>query len=182
MKKILFLFMLVLPWLSACSMHYTISEQDVTDYLKEHTDYQKTYQLGSLAEVKTDLSQLKVAIGRDDQQRIQLTGTIDLHLKSFIKDMDLTAKGSFAAKPIYNAQEGAVYLTDLDINLDDIQPDQYAMIVNQFLPKLKLSLQAYLQTTPIYQLDKNKTKEAFIKRFAKDVQVHPGSIQLLFKP
>lgn len=182
MKKILLLWIMILPWLSACSLNYSLSEQDLANYLKENIDYQKSYQFGSLADIQSNLNQLQVKIGRDEHQRVQLSGIVQLNIKSFIKDLDITTHATFAAKPIYNVDEGAIYLTDPDIRFDAITPDKYQSIVRQFLPQVKASLAAYLTTTPVYQLDPDKTKEALIKRFAKGIEVTPGKLELEFNP
>lgn len=183
MKKLHLLMILVTTlMLSACSYNYQITEAQVAHYLKEHINYKKTYHLGSLAAINTDLNQLSVQIGRDNKQQIQLSGLINLHLSSFIKNIDFNCHGNFSAKPIYKKAEGAIYLTDIRVKLDDVKPSKYNMIVSEFLPKLEDSLKIYLQSHPIYKLNDNKTKQALIKRFAEKINIKDGYIDIIFKP
>ncbi|CAG8998208.1 MAG: putative lipoprotein YceB [Candidatus Celerinatantimonas neptuna] len=183
MKKLhLLLILLTTFMLSACSYNYQITEAQVTHYLKEHVNYQKTYRLGSLAAINTDLNQLTVHIGRNNQQQIQLSGLINLRLSSFIKNINFNCHGNFSAKPIYSQTEGAIYLTDIQVKLNNINPSKYSTIVSEFLPKLEKSLKTYLQSHPIYKLNDKKTKQALIKRFAEKIDVKDGYIDIIFKP
>ncbi|MFM2486418.1 DUF1439 domain-containing protein [Celerinatantimonas yamalensis] len=179
MKKTLWLMLLSSVLLSGCG--YNITEADISNYLQHHVDYKKTYRLGSLLEVDTDLSQLKVKIDPNNQQRVQLNGLLQLHISSFIKNFDFTSHGTFKAKPVYNKEEGAIYLEDMSIQLSDVKPDKYSSIASKFLPKLEQSMRVYLQSHPVYQLDTNKSKQKMIKYFADRIEVQPGYLHLVYK-
>lgn len=180
LKKTLLLLLITLTCTVVSGCGYKLSEADISQYLQKHIDYKKSYKIGALAEVDSNLSQLHVQIGRDNTQQIVLTGQIQLHITSIIKDFEVTSQGTFSSKPVYNKKEGAIYLTNLHIALKDIQPTKLAPVVERFLPKIQKSLAIYLKQKPIYKLDPNKTKQWLVKRFADDIEITPGQIHLNF--
>ncbi|CAG9297364.1 DUF1439 domain-containing protein [Celerinatantimonas diazotrophica] len=180
MKKTLLLLLITLTCTVVSGCGYQLSEADISHYLQKHNDYKQSYNIGALAEVDSKLSQLHVQIGRNKTQQVVLTGQIQIRINSIIKDFEVTSQGIFSSKPVYNKKEGAIYLTNLHIELKDIQPAKLSPIVKRFLPKIQKSLAIYLKNKPIYKLNPDKTKQWLVKRFADDIEITPGQIHLNF--
>ncbi|WP_163416170.1 DUF1439 domain-containing protein, partial [Escherichia coli] len=75
---------------------YTLSEQEVNDYLQKHNDYQKQIGVPGLVDANIVLTQLQSQIGRSEPGKVTLSGDAKVNITSILgpqaADLKLTLK------------------------------------------------------------------------------------------
>lgn len=185
MKKLfLALFALVFTLLLAGCDHltqYSVSEQDINKALAKHNNYEKDIGVAGLVNAHIVLTQLSSEIGREEPNRITLTGHAKINLSSLFGPQEADMQLKMKAQPVFNAEQGAIYLRDLEIVDAQVQPEKMAAIVKSLTPYLNQSLKHYFDEKPAYVLSADRSKvEALAKKFAKGLEVKPGELVIPF--
>lgn len=169
--------------LTACNQltQYSISEQEVNKALQKHNNYQKDIGVAGLADAHITLSDLNAAIGRQEPDKVTLTGKADVNIRSLFGPQQAQMILTMKARPEFDAQQGAVYLKDLEIVDAQVQPEKMATTLKTITPYLNESLKKYFNQRPAYVLSTDRSKaESLAKRFAKGLEVKPGELIIPF--
>jgi len=185
MKKIYFgLCALLLAGLIAgCSQiaQYTISEQEINQALAKHNNYEKQIGVAGLADAHIVLNDLNAQIGREEPNKVTLTGNAKVNISSLFGPQQATMKLKMKALPSFNAAEGAIYLRDLELVDVEVQPEKMQGVLKALTPYLNESLKSYFNQKPAYVLSTDRSKaESMAKRFAKGLEVKPGELVIPF--
>lgn len=185
MKKILMgVVALVLAGvLAGCNQftQYTISEQQVNDYLQKHNNYQKQIGIPGLVNANIVLTQLQSQIGRSEPGKVTLSGDAKVSITSILgsqaADLQLTLK----AQPVYDREQGAIFLKNMELVDYKIQPEKMDTVMKSLVPYLNQSLKSYFDQTPVYVLNPdNSNIEAMARKLAKGLEVKPGQLVISF--
>ena len=169
--------------LAGCNQltQYTLSEQQVNEYLQKHNDFQKQLGVPGLVDAKITLTNLNSQIGRAEPGKVTLTGNASVEVTSLFgpqkADMTLTLK----AQPSFDKAQGAIYLKDMEVVDYTIQPEKMQSVMKGLMPYLNQSLKSYFDQKPAYVLNGDKSKgEAMAKKLAKGIEVKPGELVIPF--
>lgn len=165
--------------LSGCNhlTEYSISEQQVNKELQKHDNYQKDIGVNGLANAHIALSNLQAAIGREEPNKVTLSGTADIRLQSLFGSQHAVVNLKMKAQPVFDPQQSAIYLQDLQITDTQVTPDKLHDVVNALMPLLNQSLKDYFEHHPAYVLSADhSTAEALAKKLAKGLEVKPGEL------
>ena len=165
--------------LTGCNQlsQYTISEQQINDALAKHNNYEKQLGVAGLLDAHIVLSDLQSQIGREEPNKITLTGSAKLDISSLLGPQQATMKLTMKTQPIFNAETGAIYLKDMEIQHIEVQPEKMQSVLETLSPYLEDSLQTYFNQKPAYVLSSDHSKaESLAKRLAKGLEVKPGEL------
>jgi len=169
--------------LAGCNQltQYTISEQEVNQALQKRNNFEKDIGVSGLVNAHIVLSNLSSKIGREEPDHITLSGKANVDITSLFGPQQAEMTLKMKAQPVYNAQEGAVYLHNLTIVDAEVQPEKMASVVKTLTPYLNQSLQHYFNDYPAYKLSADRSKaEALAKKLAKGLEVKPGELVIPF--
>jgi hypothetical protein len=160
---------------------YTLSEQEVNNYLQKHNNFQKQLGVPGLVDAHITLTNLSSQIGRSEPGKVTLSGDADIDVSSLFgaqkADLTLTLK----ATPVYNKDEGAIYLKDMEVVDYTVKPEKMDSIVKGLMPYLNQSLKSYFDQKPAYVLNGEHSEgEAMAKKLAKGLEVKPGQLVIPF--
>ena len=86
---------------------------------------------------------------------------------------------TFDAIPEYHPQEGALYLKQLRILRWSGEPNNVMEQLQSVMPLLSRGIATLLGEIPVYTLDETDMKQMIIKKFARDIKVEKGHIDLI---
>ncbi|CNE42125.1 lipoprotein [Yersinia nurmii] len=169
--------------ISGCNplTQYTLTEQEINEYLQKHNNYEKQIGVPGLVDAHITLSQLQSQIGRAEPGKVTLTGNAQVKISSILgpqnADMQLTLK----AQPVFDREKGAIFLKDMEVIDYKVQPEKMDSVMSMLKPYLNQSLKSYFDQQPAYVLDAEKSKtEAMAKKLAKGLEVKPGMLIVPF--
>lgn len=181
LSKISFIGLLAVSPLAQADL-LSISEEEINHYLQtrlaEKVPLQDQVGIPNLFQLDYNLHQLATKIGQTEEKRVEITGTIDGLLTAKGKRYDAQIRLNMDTLPYFDPEKGAVYLKDVRLLNWTAQPEKYQNELQMFLPLLANGLTEVLNTTPVYTLDENKTKEALVKKFGKAIVVEKGALRL----
>lgn len=149
--------------LSSCAS-YSVTEQEVQDYLDDRSGFEKTVGIKGLAHANIKFENVKVGIGRVANDRVNL----DADSQALISiqgqsPQQLQIKVSFSAVPYYDKEEGAIFLNELNVEDIDIQPNELNLPSKQLLSPIIEMVGQYLLTRPVYRLSDEDFKQSMLK-------------------
>lgn len=185
MKKVFFgltalMFVLLV---SGCNKltQYTISEQEVNQALQKHNNYEKDIGVSGLVNAHIVLNNLTSQIGRAEPGKVSLSGDAKINVTSLFGPQQADMQLTMRAQPIYDPQQGAIFLRDLEITDAQVAPEKMAAIMKTLTPYLNQSLKSYFDQNPAYRLSADRSKgESLAKKFAKGLEVRPGELVIPF--
>lgn len=185
MKKVIYLAGIVAAGLvlSACNKltQYTITEQDMNQYLQKYNNFQKQIGISGLVNADITVDQLSSQIGRTDPNKITLTGHANVNISSILGPQTSDMQITLQAQPIYNAEQGAIFLRDMELTDYTVKPEKMSGVMKAVVPYLNQSLKTYFNEKAVYTLDPNKSeKEALAKKLAKGIEIKPGEVIIPF--
>ncbi|PWC11351.1 lipoprotein [Brenneria roseae subsp. americana] len=169
--------------LSACNKltQYTLSEQEVNEYLQKHNDYKKQLGVPGVVDANIILSDLASQIGRAEPGKITLSGNAKVDISSLLGNQTADLKLTLKAQPVFDKAQGAIYLKEMELVDYTVQPEKMQTVMKTLSPYLDQSLKSYFDQKPAYILNAdNSTTEALAKRMAKGIEIKPGQIVILF--
>lgn len=156
---------------------YTLSEQEVNNYLQKHNDYQKQIGVPGLLDATLVLTQLESQIGRREPGKVTLSGDAKVNLTSILGPQTADLKLTLKAQPIYDREKGAIFLKDMELTDYQVQPEKMQTVMKALAPYLNQSLKSYFDQQPAYMLNPLNSKiEALAKKLAKGLEVKPGAL------
>ena len=169
--------------LSGCNplTQYTITEQEVNQALQKRNNYEKDIGVAGLVNAHIVLSNLSSQIGREEPGKITLSGKASINVSSLFGPQQAEMQLKMKAQPVFDKQQGAIYLRDLEIVDAEVQPKKMQPVLQTLTPYLNQSLKSYFNQKPAYVLSEDRsTTEALAKNFAKALEVKPGALVIPF--
>jgi len=180
MKKVLFAAALILSGvLVGCNQltQYSISEQEINQALQKRNDFAKDIGLPGVADAHIVLRNLATEIGREEPNKITLTGDANLDMNSLFGSQKATMKLKMKALPVFDKEKGAIYLREMEVVDATVEPKKMQTVLQTLLPYLNQSLSNYFNQRPAFVLREDSSKgEALAKKYAKGIEVKPGEI------
>ena len=184
MKKIVIAAALIVSGLLVgCNQltQYTVSEQEINQALEKHNNFAKDIGVPGLADAHIVLSNLASQIGREEPNKVTLSGDATLDMTSLFGNQKADIKLKLKALPVFNKEKGAIFLQEMEIVDAVVTPDKMKPVLQTLMPYLNQSLRNYFNQQPAYVLSEDKSKgEALAKKYAKGIEVKPGEIIILF--
>ncbi|BBT90075.1 lipoprotein [Enterobacter mori] len=184
MKKIVIAAALIVSGLLVgCNQltQYTVSEQEINQALEKHNNFAKDIGVPGLADAHIVLSNLASQIGREEPNKVTLSGDATLDMTSLFGNQKADIKLKLKALPVFNKEKGAIFLQEMEIVDAVVTPDKMKPVLQTLMPYLNQSLRNYFNQQPAYVLSEDKSKgEALAKKYAKGIEVKPGEIIIPF--
>ena len=184
MKKFFVIAALIVGGLVAgCNQltQYTVSEQEINQALQKHNNFSKDIGLPGVADAHIVLNNLTSAIGREEPNKVTLTGDAKLDLNSLFGSQKATIDLKLKALPVFNKEKGAIFLQEMEVVDAKVTPEKMQSVVQTLVPYLNQSLRNYFNQQPAYVLKEDASKgEALAKKYAKGIEVQPGQIIIPF--
>lgn len=184
MKKIVVAAALIVSGLLAgCNQltQYTVSETEINQALQKRNNFSKDIGLPGVADAHIVLNNLTSAIGREEANKVTLSGDAALDMNSLFGSQKATIVLKLKALPAFNKEQGAIYLQEMEVVDAEVKPDKMQPVVQTLLPYLNQSLRNYFNHQPAYTLSEDGGKgEALAKKYAKGIEVKPGEIVIPF--
>ncbi|SUB72035.1 Uncharacterized lipoprotein yceB precursor [Pluralibacter gergoviae] len=178
MKKMLFVAALLISGvLTGCNKltQYTVSEQEINQALEKRNNFSKDIGVPGLADAHIVLNNLSSAIGREEPNKITLSGVAKLDMNSLFGSQKATIDLKLKALPVFNKEKGAIYLQEMEVVDATVQPQKMQSVVQTMLPYLNQSLRSYFTQQPAYVLREDASQgEALARKYAKGIEVKPG--------
>ncbi len=175
--------LLFIGLLTACNQlaQYTISEQEINQALQKHNNFAKDIGISGLVSAHIVLSDLNSEVGREEPNKVTLSGNAEVNISSLLGTQHATMKLKMKTSPFFDQQQGAIYLKDLEIMESQIQPEKMQPVLQSLIPYLNQSLKSYFDQKPVYVLSTDRSKaESLAKTFAKGLIVKPGELVIPF--
>ncbi|CBY96169.1 Uncharacterized lipoprotein yceB Flags: Precursor [Salmonella enterica subsp. enterica serovar Weltevreden str. 2007-60-3289-1] len=184
MKKFFFAAALVVSGLLVgCNQltQYTISEQEINQALEKRNNFSKDIGLPGIADAHIVLTNLASQIGREEPNKVTLTGDARLDMNSLFGSQKAAMKLKLKALPVFDKEKGAIYLQEMEVVDATVTPEKMQSVLQTLLPYLNQSLRSYFNQRPAYVLREDSSKgEALAKKLAKGIEVKPGEIVIPF--
>lgn len=184
MKKIdLAATLIVSGLLAGCNplTQYTVSEQEINQALQKRNDFSRDIGVPGVADAHIVLRNLNSAIGREEPNKVTLTGDANLDMTSLFGSQKATIALKLKALPVFNKEKGAIYLQEMEVVDATVTPQKMQSVIQTLMPYLNQSLRNYFNQQPAYVLKEDSSKgEALAKKFAKGIEVKPGEIVIPF--
>ncbi|MCS5448420.1 lipoprotein [Enterobacter huaxiensis] len=184
MKKIVIAAALIVSGLLVgCNQltQYTVSEQEINQALEKHNNFSKDIGVPGLADAHIILSNLASQIGREEPNKVTLSGDASLDMTSLFGNQKADIKLKLKALPVFNKEKGAIFLQEMEIVDAVVTPEKMKPVLQTLMPYLNQSLRNYFNQQPAYVLSEDKSKgEALAKKYAKGIEVKPGQIVIPF--
>lgn len=160
---------------------YTVSEQEINQALEKHNNFSKDIGLPGVADAHIVLNNLASQIGREEPNKVTLTGDANLDMNSLFGSQKATIKLKLKALPVFNKDKGAIFLQEMEVVDATITPEKMQSVLQTLMPYLNQSLRNYFNQQPAYVLREDASKgEAMAKKYAKGIEVKPGEIIIPF--
>lgn len=160
---------------------YTISEQEINQALEKRNNFSKDIGLPGIADAHIVLTNLVSQIGREEPNKVTLTGDARLDMNSLFGSQKATMKLKLKALPVFDKEKGAIYLQEMEVVDATVTPEKMQSVLQTLLPYLNQSLRSYFNQRPSYVLREDSSKgEALAKKLAKGIEVKPGEIVIPF--
>ncbi len=158
---------------------YTVSEQEINQALQNN--FAKDIGVPGVADAHIVLTNLASQIGREEPNKVMLSGDASLDMNSLFGSQKANIKLKLKALPVFNKDQGAIYLQQMEITDAVVSPDKMKPVLQTLMPYLNQSLQNYFNQQPAYILREDNSKgEALAKKYAKGIEVKPGEIVIPF--
>jgi len=162
---------------------YTLSEQEINQSLSKHAAFDKDIGISGLANAHITLDTLHAEIGRAVANQVVLSGHANIDFASLFGKQKADLNLKMSAVPVFNREQGAVYLRDITILDAQAQPQKVQGIVDGLKPVLATSLREYFNQQPAWVLSSDRSKaESLAKKYATGLEVKPGELVIPLAP
>ncbi len=184
MNKFLFAAALIVSGLLVgCNQltQYTITEQEINQSLAKHNNFSKDIGLPGVADAHIVLTNLTSQIGREEPNKVTLTGDANLDMNSLFGSQKATMKLKLKALPVFDKEKGAIFLKEMEVVDATEKKKKMQTVMQTLLPYLNQALRNYFNQQPAYVLREDGSQgEAMAKKLAKGIEVKPGEIVIPF--
>lgn len=94
---------------------YTVSEQEINQALEKHNNFSKDIGVPGLADAHIILTNLASQIGREEPNKVTLSGDASLDMTSLFGNQKADIKLKLKALPVFNKEKGAIFLQEMEI-------------------------------------------------------------------
>jgi len=159
---------------------YSLSQQELQQQLNQQLQAQA--QRGRLLGLPLSLTtkNLQLHIAPDGQQQVELKLEMAAELDAVLLPLRTDLMLHLAARPYFDDQKNAVYLSDLKILDSSLGSGQQQFKLQPLSEQAKQLLAITLQGQPIYQLDCASFSQRMLCDVPLTMQLQPG--KLLLKP
>lgn len=174
---VFFLLMAGCAELAQMASQYALSESMVNKYVQRYLGEKMRFDASGLANATLSFNNLNADIGREDPNKITLSGGAKFGLSSVLgsQSADLTLK--IKARPVYDSSKGAVYLKELELNDYKLDSTLGSVGSSALLPYLNKALQFYFDQQPVYVLNSdNNPLEAVVLKLGSNIEIEKGQI------
>ena len=159
-----FIYALVMSLFICSCASYSVTEQEIQEYLDDRSGFERTVGIKGLAHANIKFDNVKVGIGRVANDRVNLDADSKAQISIQGQNtQNLQIKVSFSAVPYYDKEEGAIFLNDLNVEDIDIQPNELNLPSKQLLSPIIEMVGQYLLTRPVYRLSDEDFKQSMLK-------------------
>ena len=137
MKKIVIAAALIVSGLLVgCNQltQYTVSEQEINQALEKHNNFSKDIGVPGLADAHIVLTNLASQIGREEPNKVTLSGDASLDMTSLFGNQKADIKLKLKALPVFNKEKGAIFLQEMEIVDAVITPDKMKQVLQTLMP------------------------------------------------
>lgn len=184
MNKFLFAAALIVSGLLVgCNQltQYTITEQEINQSLAKHNNFSKDIGLPGVADAHIVLTNLTSQIGREEPNKVTLTGDANLDMNSLFGSQKATMKLKLKALPVFDKEKGAIFLKEMEVVDATVQPEKMQTVMQTLLPYLNQHYAITLTSNLLTSCAKMAASgEAMAKKLAKGIEVKPGEIVIPF--
>lgn len=115
--------------LSACNQltQYSVSEQEINQALQKRNHFAKDIGLPGVADAHIELQNLTSAIGREEPNKVTLSGVANLDLNSLFGNQKATIDLKLKALPAFNKEKGAIFLQEMEVVDAKVQPENSSL-------------------------------------------------------
>lgn len=181
LHKLSLLFLMIFP-VKIQASPFSISEQEINHYLAtrlaEKVPLQDSLGVPGLFQLDYKLSDLYTQIGQTAENVVDVSGVVDSLLQVKGKQYQVKLNLNMDTVPFYDMEKGALFLKNVRLKNWSATPEKYQNELQMFLPMIADGLASILNNHPVYTLDENKTKEALVKKFGKQIIVEKGKMSL----
>lgn len=165
--------------LTGCATNYSISQGELTDYLNKEMNYE-VKQGNQFIGTKIKLNKVAVILGETPNTMKVITNS-EVAITNPLLPLRATLNASFEAEPWYDNNNHSIYLKNL--RLVDVQstPKDIEKIVKDIGPQLMGFVSRFLETQPVYVLDKQDDNQALAAKLVDKIEVKPGKLVFVFK-
>ncbi|WP_163361434.1 DUF1439 domain-containing protein, partial [Enterobacter hormaechei] len=82
-----------------------------------------------VADAHIELQNLTSAIGREEPNKVALSGTANLDLNSLFGNQKATIDLKLKALPVFNKEQGAIYLREMEVVDAKVKPEKLTSVV-----------------------------------------------------
>jgi hypothetical protein len=121
--------------LSGCNQltQYTVSEQEINQALQKRNHFAKD--IGCRAWPMRILNcDLTSAIGREEPNKVTLSGIANLDLNSLFGNQKATIDLKLKALPVFNKEKGAIFLQEMEVVDAKVSPEKLQSVVQTLIP------------------------------------------------
>lgn len=170
----------VLFSLSGC-VSYSISEQEMTDYLNQNLKLEQAVGIEDVLYAKVSVDDLKVNIGRSDTERVAVYANTTAELNMMNQpDINLDLDIEFSAIPSYKKETGEVFLKSLRLERLDEDGSVLTPEIRQLIKPAVALIGNAVSNYPVYQLDETTVKQSLLKSSNPEVKVENNKLVIDF--
>ena len=143
MKKIVIAAALIVSGLLVgCNQltQYTVSEQEINQALEKHNNFSKDIGVPGLADAHIVLTNLASQIGREEPNKVTLSGDASLDMTSLFGNQKADIKLKLKALPVFNKEKGAIFLQEMEIVDAVVTPEKMKPVLQTLIPYINQSL------------------------------------------
>ena len=171
--------------LSGCDhlASYTLTEQEINQSLSKHAAFERNIGINGLATAHITLDKLQAEVGRAVANQVIVSGHAKLDFASLFGKQHADLQLKMSAVPVFNREQGAVYLQDLTILEAHAEPQKVQGVIDSIQPLLATSLREYFSQQPAWVLSSDRsTAESLAKKYASGIEVKPGELVIPLAP
>ncbi|MGL6260146.1 DUF1439 domain-containing protein [Vibrio sp. WXL210] len=143
---------------------YSISEQEMTDYLEDNLNFNQSLGVANVMYAQVSVDDLAVKIGRVDDERVSIAANTNADIQMLsMQGMSLDLDLEFSAVPEYDKDTGEIFLKSLRLEHFNDKSQRLTPEIATLLKPAVAMLGQALSTQPVYKLDSKTTKEALVK-------------------
>ncbi len=167
--------------LIGCASHYSVTESELSAHLNRQLRSETELVADRLLQATLMLSDIEVKIGKTPN-RVTVIADSRLQVKTPLLPLRAQVQFEFEARPWYDRVDHSLYLQELTLVSMDATPEQLTQLMLPVSQEAMQYLRLYLENQPVYRLDQKGWKEDLLRRFGKEIQIHPGRLEFVLKP
>lgn len=111
-----------------------------------------------MADAHIVLTNLTSQIGREEPNKVTLTGDANLDMNSLFGSQKATMKLKLKALPVFDKEKGAIFLKEMEVVDATVQPEKMQTVMQTLLPYLNRALRNYFNQQPAYVLHEDGSR------------------------